>query len=252
MRILTLFGLFLALVHPALADEEFVKWPLGETTITIKVIDNGPGLTFFAPHENEQTSAAAAQNFVVAKGGRVVLLVHEGERNITFKLGGKTHAFDPNRMFTDAGIVASLKAQGKNYSDEALATVRNFAGVVLAYIVLGVGEGMPVVAMHNNTNGRYSIDSYLPGGEYDKEASYVFKSSKQDPDDFFFVTTIELYLPFRAARYNVALQNNAGMTDDGSLSVYAATQGIPYVNVEAEEGHGSIQAEMLKKIGEVL
>jgi len=37
----------------------------------------------------------------------------------------------------------------------------------------------------------------------------------------------------KAQLLNVVLQSNTSVTDDGSLSVYAAQQGKPYINCEA-------------------
>ena len=61
-----------------------------------------------------------------------------------------------------------------------------------------------------------------------------------------------LYEKFKNLGYNTVLQNNATMTDDGSLSVLAGQQNIPYVNVEAQHGHLEEQVEMLFVLMEVL
>ena len=48
--------------------------------------------------------------------------------------------------------------------------------------------------------------------------------------------------------HNVVLQDNDKVTDDGSLSVLAGRAGIPYINVEAEDGHLQQQVEMIKTV----
>src|SRR3989344_5202405 len=159
---------------PVRADDEFVRYILGDSAITVWVMDSGAGLAFFAPHDNENTSAAATMEYVGANGGRLVQLTHSGERNVTFTHNGETYVFDPNRMFTDTGIEATLKLEGKTYSAEAHKMVRAFAGEVVKHVLQQVKEGQLIIAVHNNTNGRYSIESYKPGGEFVKEASYVF------------------------------------------------------------------------------
>lgn len=230
--------------HPALAYDEFVTYILGETSVTLWVYDNGPGLTYFAPHDNENTAVGVAMEAVRARGGRMAQLVHTGERNITFRYGNESYVFDPNRMFSDQGIEATLVTQGHTYSQEAHNIVRAFASSVLEFLSPSYLGGGLLVAMHNNTDGGYSADSYKPGGQFAKEASQVHRSSHWDPDDFFFVTTPRLYELLKSKDVNVVLQSEAP-TDDGSLSAYCAKHGIPYVNIEAQEGHAAEQASMI-------
>ncbi len=241
---------------PASADDEFVEYALGETHVTIWVMTNGAGLTFFAPHDDENISAAVGMFHVAEHGGKLVQLVRDSKRNISFTHAGTEYSFDPNRMFTDAGIEATLKAQGKQYSAEAHAVVAKFARTVLEHVGKGLGQGKPIVALHNNSNGSYSLESYEQGGEYAKEAKAVYRNPKMDTDDFFFVTTEDFFGALKARGLNVVLQDNEAVTDDGSLSVLAAKQGVPYVNAEAEEdgavGHDTVQAAMLRILEKVL
>lgn len=60
-----------------------------------------------------------------------------------------------------------------------------------------------------------------------------------------FVTDHKILHALIVGQYNVVLQANETMTDDGSLSVYCAKLGIPYVNVEAQYGHIWLQMYML-------
>lgn len=48
------------------------------------------------------------------------------------------------------------------------------------------------------------------------------------------------------------LQDNVQVTDDGSLSVRAARNGLPYVNVEAQHGHREQQVRMLEALHRAL
>jgi hypothetical protein len=48
------------------------------------------------------------------------------------------------------------------------------------------------------------------------------------------------------------LQDNANVPDDGSMSVYFARQGIPYLNIEANNGHLKEQIEMVRAAREML
>lgn len=105
-----------------------------------------------------------------------------------------------------------------------------------------------VVTLHNNTDGNYSVLSYLPGGAHAREAQEVHVVDGRDPDDFFFVTDRDLFERLAEKGFNVVLQHNDAATDDGSLSVYAGRRGKPYVNVEAEHGHLHEQVEMVRAL----
>ena len=43
-----------------------------------------------------------------------------------------------------------------------------------------------------------------------------------------------------------ALQDNEQLTDDGSLSVWSAQHQILYANIEVQDGHRCVQAEMIQ------
>ncbi|QXD15577.1 hypothetical protein GQ464_001135 [Rhodocaloribacter litoris] len=223
--------------------EDVTTVPVGAGAVEVVVTESGrPGRTFLSLHDDENTAVEAARAVIRRHGGRLVELRHTGERNITFTLGDTTYTFDPNRMFTPAGIEATLRRFGA-FSPAAAAEVRRLAEAVL--VRAGLDTLSLVVAVHNNTDENYSAASYLPGGSEDGNAVEVFIADGSDPDDFFFVTERGLFEVVRAAGFNVVLQDNARATDDGSLSVYCGRRGIPYVNVEAEYGHRDVQERML-------
>ncbi len=200
-------------------------------------------------HDDEGTSVEAALDVVRQRGGRVVELAHSGDRNLTFTVGGRDYTADPNRMFTAAGrrrTLASLSAADPSALD-ALAA--------LADQVLDAYTAAPtpvVVTLHNNTPGRYSARSYQAGGEYATDAAAVTVRPGSDPDDFFFVTDQALYDALVGRGFNAVLQDNDAATDDGSLSVWAAREGVPYVNVEAAHGHRAEQTRMVDALLTVL
>lgn len=210
---------------------------------------NGEGCTFFAPHNDETAALYAGEEVISKHGGRLLQLVHGGRRNIEFTFKDKPYMFDPNRMFTDRGIRATLQRLGsKNYSKEAHALVKGFAQVVVEELNLSKLHKGVLIGLHNNTPGRYSINSYVKGGSEEKEASLVHVNPKLGEDDFFFVNASELFQRLKALNYNVVLQNNAGMTDDGSLSVYSTHKKIPYANVEAQHGRSALQIKMIQAL----
>jgi hypothetical protein len=146
-------------------------------------------------------------------------------------------------MFTDAGATASLQRHG-TFTPAALDAVRQFAQALLAQVQPATYPLL--VALHNNTDEDWSARSYADGGEAATEAAAVHLAPGQDPDDFFFVTETPLFERLAEQGFNVVLQDNAQATDDGSLSVWCAEQGVPYANVEAEHGHAGQQVTLLK------
>ncbi|WP_420454566.1 hypothetical protein [Rubrivirga sp.] len=234
---------------------------LGEGTVGVRVHTapitdplGSPGFERFPLnalnlHDDEGTSVEAALDVIGRRGGRLVELVHTGERNVAFTVDGQTVRADPNRMFTPAGRARTLASlsQADAAAEAALAA---FADSVLA--VYAAVPPAVVVTLHNNTEANYSAASYAPGAEYADDAEAVTVHDGTDPDDFFFVTDRALYAALAARGFNAVLQDNAAATDDGSLSVWAAREGVPYVNVEAQHGHRAEQAAMIDALLDVL
>jgi hypothetical protein len=236
--------------QPPQAPPEFVTervaLRLGDSEVTLEAHTAGEGPAFLVLHDSEDTAVAAGLEILRARGGRLVDLLAGGERFVAFAWQGRTWFFDPNRIFTDAGAEATLRAQNGNAPPEVLAEVRRFAEAVLA--AHGAGALRLLVTLHNNTGGDYSAADYAPGGSRAGAAAAVHLPAAADPDDFFFVTDRRLFDALAAEGFSVVLQNNEQATDDGSLSVWAARRGIPYVNVEAEHGHREQQVRMLEAL----
>jgi hypothetical protein len=221
---------------------------LGDGTVDVVLHEAAsPGMTYFNLHDNENTCVLAALDVIGEYGGRVIELKHSGDRNITFQLGGSTYEFDPNRMFTENGRVATLERFG-NVSNEAIAAVGAFANEVLQQ--LNPADLDVLVTLHN-TDSSYSIFYYTPGGKYEDEAELVYVSEEMDPNDFYFVTDRDVYDRLIQMEQNVILQDNMNATDDGSLSVWSAQQKLVYVNVEAQNGHRRVQAGMIQRLHEL-
>jgi hypothetical protein len=232
---------------------------LGATPIpfTVHTADR-PGPAFLVLHADEQTAVQAGLEAIRARGGRLVEVVAQGGRYVAFEMNGETWRFDPNRIFTEAGAEATLSQRSGSAPPEILAEVRRFASSVLDAYRLDRGLpprlpiDFPIITLHNNAEGEYSAASYLPEGDHAEDAIAVHLPPDADPDDFFFVTHPAVYTGLAAEGFTVVLQDNAQVTDDGSLSVWASRQGIPYVNVEAEHGHRERQTAMLEALARVL
>lgn len=204
------------------------------------------GIIYVSVHDSENTAVEAAKRVIDEHGGILVELEYGGGRRISFSLQGTQYEFEPNGMFTDEGIRRSLRMYGSgNYSPAAHAVIRSFAEEFLE--TYGISRAGAIVALHNNTEEAFSIQSYTADDHRRmNDAAAVSRGSGADQDDFFFVTHPRLFEGLKGGKYGVVLQDNKHCLDDGSLSVLAGQRGIPYVNVEAQHGHQAEQAEMLQ------
>lgn len=226
--------------------ERMTTYPLGDSTVqAVLHTQKGSDLFLFNMHDDENTAVDAALSILAERGGQLLELQHSGQRLVQFSLEAKTYTFDPNRMFTDQGARNSLRRYG-SYSEEAFNAVRTFATDLLDDF--GLVDRPLIITVHNNTEGEYSCLSYMSGEEYGSDAADVYFQPGSDADDFFFVTDPLFFDFFEQMGANTVLQDNDQATDDGSLSVLAGRQGIPYINVEAQHGHQEQQADMLRLV----
>lgn len=216
-----------------------------DTPITLRVHSWGQGgLRYLNLHENEQTAVLAAADLLQTLPGQLIELRSRGRRVVSFRDGLRPLAFDPNRIFSDAGIEQTLTrhASCTPAAQQALRALRDR--------VLALVEGPPdqaVVALHNNRAGPYSILQYRPGGAHAPDAQALAINPRLAPQDFFLVTRASLFEPLREQGFNVVLQAEQA-ADDGSLSVWFGRQRRAYVNVEALHGHRAEQRQMLAAV----
>jgi hypothetical protein len=238
-----------ASVHPVVPKlyaprETTVSYKLGERVLQLKTFQYGntKDLVYINLHDDEITSVNGAKKLLERYGGLLIKIENYRTRNIKFKLEDQYYTFDPNRMFSRQGIVQSLILHGR-ISDKAVDEVGKFANRVLQLIP---GGSSCIVALHNNSNGSYSINSYLPGNLREKDAKELYKNTDQDPDDIFLTTDSLLYKQLSNERkYNTILQDNAHAKKDGSLSVYCGEKNIRYINCETQHGKQEQYDEMI-------
>ncbi len=216
------------------AQEQFSagieKLACGSTVITLDTRCAGdlPYIRFIHVHENEKTAVRAAYQMLEKYGkGCFTTWQALNDRYVTFILNDTLYKFDPNRIYTPKGRRETLDSNGE-YSLQADSAVGEIADLFLENYIK---HNMLVIALHNNTDGGgLTIKSYKKGGDYAKEARRVHINKNRDEDDFFLTTNHHIYNYIKKKGFNVLLQQNNGLTDDGSLSVYAAKNNIPYIN----------------------
>lgn len=224
----------------------------GDTKVVFdnKCANEQPGIMFIHVHENEKTAVEAANKMLDKYNrGCFVTWQAKNDRYVTFAIEADSFKFDPNRIYTEKGRTATLKANGI-FTEKGSEAVKNVADVFLEKYI---DTMRLVVALHNNTDGGgLTIKSYKKGGDYANDAKLVNVNPLKDEDDFFLTTDIKIYHFLKKKGFNVLLQDNEKVTDDGSLSVYAATKKIPYLNVEAQHGHLEQQLQMLDVVQELI
>ena len=202
----------------------------------------GASVNFVSLHDNENTSADAAMAYIRQHGGRLVELRHGRGREVVIRREGRLDRFDPNRMFTVSGLRRTLDYY-HNLTAANEAVVTAFAGKVAAYI--GIAAGTPIIAVHNNSPGNLTIRDFRPGELYGAAAQEVAILAGQNPDDFFFTNSDELFQRLTKLGYNAALMR-AQPPDIGSLGYLVNSVGGVYVLVEAGRGRFQQQHQMLE------
>lgn len=226
------------------------SFTLGDTTIHAEVFQRGTSsLTMFNVHDDENTSVLAGKVVVAESGGRLIELTHSGRRFVEFNLDDQTHRFDPNRIFSDEGIRATLGRRG-NYSEAAHRVVKEFAAQFLQKFRL---DREPVIVALHNTGARgLSINSYRADGDKSSASATLHVSERRGAGDFFYVTDRRFFDYLKSRDFNVTLQDDANVPDDGSASVFFARKGIPYLNIEADINHLTEQTEMVRVAREMI
>ncbi len=227
--------------------EKTYNFKSGSTIIPVKTFQYGDEkkLIFINLHADENTSVEAAKMVLEKKGGLLIKIENNNERLICFELNKKKYLFDPNRMFTWTGLLATLKKNNTSFTNSSVKQVQKFAAFVLKKIPKNTSA---LIALHNNDEDNFSINSYAAGGEFEKDVAGINVSKDHDPDNFFLTTDKNIFSQLSTNGYNVVLQDNKKAKDDGSLSIYYGRRNKSYVNVEAELGQVNKQAEMIEQL----
>jgi hypothetical protein len=249
-RLIVLLGALLVVGGCATNNAARTSFQLGDTVVHAKVFRRGAfSLTMFNVHDDENTSVLAGKVVVQESGGRLIELVHSGRRFVEFNLDGQTYRFDPNRIFSDEGIRATLSRRS-TYSETAHRVVKDFA--VRFIEQFGLDREPVIVALHNTDGHGLTINSYRAEGDKSSASATLHVSERRSAGDFFYVTDRRFFDHLKARDFNVTLQDDANVPDDGSASVYFARKGIPYLNIEADVTHLDEQTEMVRVAYEMI
>lgn len=223
---------------------------LGDTWIGLnqrhRIIYGREHVVFVNVHQDEETSVEAATLAIEHFGGYFYHLGSmDGGRNISFGLEDGLYVFDPNRIFTDLGRKKTIEELSRAYDWEADLEVSMLARIFIETI-LGCNPKL-VVAVHNNKGQDYSVETYaVLEKSLSSNDAFCHVNESINPHNFFFTTERFMFNALRVMGMNVALQNPQVTQDDGSLSIFCALAGIPYVNIEAQKGHLAEQVAMIQ------
>jgi hypothetical protein len=225
---------------------DYCDYEMGDTTVTF-VVENSlsnKDILFINVHENEATSIEALNQFDVKNEYKFFWLNHNATRRIFYNHKAELFSVDPNRIFSHEGIVATLAYDSIFDNRKAEKMAKALAHEILKF----VHDAKWIISLHNNTPDNYSIKSYLPGGDEAPNTKDVFINDSMDADDFIYTTNQFLFDELKKKNINAILQDNVNCINDGSLSVYCGMKGIPYANVEAEDGHLAEQIVLIKEV----
>ncbi len=223
------------------------SFSLGNSLVHVRefIGESHADLVFIQLHHDEQTAVNSALEKVRQSGGKFISVENDFKRIISFDHEGKVYQFDPNRIFSKKGREASLKVFGK-HTEAAEKEVEKFAAFLLSLLP----PESVVIAVHNNTNQKFSISDYRNGRSGDAQKVYI--NENLDADDFILTTDPAVYRQMEEEKLNVVLQDNEQAADDGSLSILMGRQGRNYINIEAEHGHTREQERMLAAVTKAL
>lgn len=205
-----------------------------------------PNIVWIHVHDNEETARQTALHALSQiQQGCLLDLRHGGNREVSVQNSQVSYQFDPNRIFTPKGRQSALKCRQGDCA-AAMAQLTHAANQFLSQYL---AQKQLIVALHNNQpNSGLSIRNYITGGSMAGVTRQIVTNSDNNAHDFFYVTSQRAFDFLTIRGFNVVLQNNEDISDDGSLSVWSAQQQIDYINVEAGTGHSSAQLAMLAAI----
>lgn len=229
------------------STEKTFHYKLGERKLPIKVKQYGEvkDLVFINMHDDENSSVEATKLLLEKTGGILIEVDNFQKRNIKFRLGPSIFQFDPNRIFTREGIEQTLTFHHKKVNKRAADEIEKFGQWLLRLIP---ENPKCVIALHNNSEGNFTIKNYLPEGDRKGDARNVHFAMEQDPDDFLITTDDEIFTGMKEAGYNIMLQDNVNAREDGSLSVYCGKRNMSYVNLETQHGKVMQYKIMMEKL----
>ena len=210
----------------------------------------GKQQSFIVLHDNERTGFNAALKYCRNYGGTIYKIENNQQRFLMFAFEQKRFMFDPNQIFNKMAL--SLNASKLNKCKPVKSFLDSTSGFATNLLkIFKIDSAKCVITLHNNTDGAFSILDYLPGHILSSIAKEVYFRPGTDPDDFLLVTEKPFFDYLSAHEINVILQDSMAPTD-GSLSIYAQLNRMPYINIEIQHGHEDIHYKYIELVSKML
>ncbi|CAM4136677.1 hypothetical protein SAMN06265348_10386 [Pedobacter westerhofensis] len=240
------FALNLKAQHPPVfegmtSDSAYVT--LGDLDVgLINYKYSDQNIHFLAIHDDEDTGVKAAFRYINDNGGTLLDCQYGGVRNYKFIYEDEEYQTDPNSIYTKKGIKAGLQKYGI-WDDNVILELEKAGKAILnTYNPKKAGY---IFTLHNNADGGFGVSSYLKGYELEGTADSVHINFEMDNDDMLLVTELAVFNLLKKENVNVVLQSKDAV-DDGSLSIYAMQNNIPYINAEVQHGHIDEHLRLIK------
>ncbi len=243
--------------------EKYFRLHVGRDAFTMRMVgDCGEATTrYVVLHGSEETAPAALRQHLQHYEGCALELVNPGQRWVSFRLGRRKYLFDPNRVFSRAGVEQNLvwlnsrfKRLHRSNRQKVVDEVEQFGQALRRLVAEPRTPGLRVVAVHNNgtqPNASFSFETFVERHGYFHNVQALHYRRDLSPYDLFLVNNPDTYEALSRRNLNVVLEDSARPVDDGSLSVFCSRAGIEYANIETRIGELDTQVRMLDTLREI-
>lgn len=233
------FSIFISILFGSNLDRDKNVSTLSFLGVKFKIIKNGDSPNRYIWLHGDEMTAKMALNSHINEYSGIAFFIQNESREIPYK----STIVDPNRLFSRIGSYHALKKFKPNWEsnllEEALEQIdierKNFLKLIMPS-----KEGF-LISVHNNFRG-YNVKNEI------KKSQKISIKNDQSPRDFILCTNEKDYMKLESGPYNVVLQNQLPLKDDGSLSWAMLRKNIRYINVEIRLGYLSKQKKILSFI----
>ncbi|HEO65694.1 MAG TPA: hypothetical protein ENI73_07475, partial [Spirochaetes bacterium] len=203
-------------------------------------------LKYLFIHDNEHTARKVSRYAIQKYGGTLFEIMNNNRRNLNIHVDNHLVAYDPNRIFTRHGLNQDLTAQNSGLPGNTLKKALNDIRMVRNGLIraLNLHNENFLISIHTNNRCSDLSIRYFQKKEL-SDQFLVFINENHPPKNFFYTINYKDFLFFKRHLYNVVLQKESTMCDDGSLSILMAKKKMNYVTLEVQEGHIRFQKKML-------
>ncbi len=203
-------------------------------------------LKYLFIHDNEHTARKVSRYAIKRYGGTLFEVINNNRRNLQISVDNHLVEYDPNRIFTRRGLKEDLTAQNSGLPDKILKKALHNIRIVRNGLIraLDLHNENFLISIHTNNRSSNLSIHYFQQKELSDQ--FLVSINENHPSkNFFYTICSKDFLYFRNNRYNVVLQKESTMCDDGSLSILMAKREMNYITLEVQEGNLFFQKKML-------